>query len=136
MTSQAPPPPDPALDRIRSEIRGEARGAVDSSLGLRILTGGQTGVDTMAAVEALAAGFRPHVVFPRGYLQEDGPLTAERRQALDGAVLHQLTATAWAARTWSCVRLADAVILIDRPAAKAAARQPGRRQPSAGRCST
>jgi Circularly permutated YpsA SLOG family len=58
-------------------------------------------------------GLPVHVVFPRGFGQEDGPLTAERRAKLDGAVLHELASTGFAQRTWTCVSLADAVLLLD-----------------------
>ncbi len=78
-----------------------------------VLTGGQTGVDTLAARAALAAGLPVHVAFPRGLRQEDGPVTPERLAGLRGAVLHELTAAEFAGRTWDCVGLADAVILID-----------------------
>ena len=80
---------------------------------LTVLTGGQTGVDTLAALAALGAGLPVHMVFPRGFRQEDGPLTAARRAALGGAVLHQLASTGFAQRTWTCVSLADAVLLVD-----------------------
>ena len=81
--------------------------------GMTVLTGGQTGVDTAAAQAALVAGLIVHVVFPRGYRQEDGPITPARRRALRGAVLHELGSPEFRDRTWTCVGLADAVILID-----------------------
>jgi hypothetical protein len=92
-----------------AELRNELRVAT----GITILTGGQTGVDTLAARAALAAGLPVHVVFPHGFGQEDGPLTEERRADLRGAVLHQLASTGFAQRTWICVGLADAVLLLD-----------------------
>jgi len=81
--------------------------------GLAVLTGGQTGVDTAAALAALRAGLPVHVAFPAGLRQEDGPLTEARRRALRGAVLHELPSATFAERTWACVSLADAVALID-----------------------
>jgi len=78
-----------------------------------VLTGGQTGVDTLAAIAALAAGLPVQVVFPRRYLQEDGPLPPDRRRALHGAVLHELDDADFRSRTWTCVGLSDAVILLD-----------------------
>ena len=80
---------------------------------MTVLTGGQTGVDTAAARIALAAGLCVHLVFPRGFRQEDGPITPARRRALRGAVLHELASPEFRDRTWTCVGLADAVILID-----------------------
>jgi hypothetical protein len=91
----------------------ELRAALRVTPGLTVLTGGQTGVDTLAARAALAAGLPVHVVFPHGFRQEDGPLTAERRAELHGAVLHQLGSIGFAQRTWTCVSLADAVLLLD-----------------------
>jgi putative molybdenum carrier protein len=70
-------------------------------------------VDTAAACIALAAGLPVHLVFPRGFRQEDGPITPARRRALRGAVLHELASPEFRERTWTCVGLADAVILID-----------------------
>jgi Circularly permutated YpsA SLOG family len=78
-----------------------------------VLTGGQTGVDTAAARAALGAGLPVHLVFPRGFRQEDGPLTTARRRGLHGAVLHELASGEFAHRTRTCVYLSDAVILID-----------------------
>ncbi|HEX5188320.1 MAG TPA: putative molybdenum carrier protein [Streptosporangiaceae bacterium] len=92
-----------------AELRAELR----LTSGITVLTGGQTGVDTLAARAALAAGLPVHVVFPRGFRQEDGPLTPERRAGLRGAVLHELASTGFAPRTRACVRLADAVLLFD-----------------------
>src|SRR5260221_12721749 len=80
---------------------------------MTVLTGGQTGVDTAAARAALVAGLVVHVVFPCGYRQEDGPITPAGRRALRGAVLHELASPEFGDRTWTCVALADAVILID-----------------------
>lgn len=108
---------DPALERIRAEIRvgadGGTGGGTGGQPGRCVLTGGQTGVDTASALAALRVGLVTHVVFPHGFRQEDGPLTAARRRRLRGAALHELESPEFAARTWSCVRLADAVVLID-----------------------
>lgn len=81
--------------------------------GLSVLTGGQTGVDTLAAQAALGAGLSVHLVFPRGYQQEDGPLTPVRRERLTGANVHQLRTASFRSRTWACVALADIVLLLD-----------------------
>jgi hypothetical protein len=78
-----------------------------------VLTGGQTGVDTLAALAALRAGLPVHLIFPKGYLQEDGPLTASRRRALSGASLHALDSGSFRYRTQAAVYLCDAVILLD-----------------------
>ncbi|MDR2986205.1 MAG: putative molybdenum carrier protein [Nocardiopsaceae bacterium] len=91
------------------ELRAELR----LTPAITVLTGGQTGVDTLAARAALSVGMPVHMVFPHGFRQEDGPLTAERRAELHGAVLHQLASSGFAQRTWTCVSLADAVLLID-----------------------
>jgi hypothetical protein len=91
----------------------DLREAIRRTPGTCVLTGGQTGVDTIAARAALRAGLPVHLVFPAGFRQEDGPLTAARRRALSGAMLHELDSAAFRDRTWTCVNLADAVILID-----------------------
>ncbi|MGN6795876.1 MAG: YpsA SLOG family protein [Streptosporangiaceae bacterium] len=91
----------------------ELRAGLRVSPGITVLTGGQTGVDTLAARAALDVGLPVHMVFPHGFRQEDGPLTVERRAELHGAVLHQLASTGFAQRTWTCVSLADAVLLLD-----------------------
>ena len=89
------------------------RGQVRAASGLTVLTGGQTGVDTYAAVAALHAGLPVHLVLPSGYRQEDGPLTPSRRRRFAGAVLHELSSDSFRYRTWTCAYLADAVLLLD-----------------------
>jgi hypothetical protein len=114
-----PAPPDQGpLDREPEdwESLGTARAlrrVVRGSPGLVVLTGGQTGVDTAAALAALSAGLAVHLVFPRGFLQEDGPITASRRRQLHGALVHELASPEFRDRTWTSVGLSDAVILID-----------------------
>lgn len=89
------------------------RGLVRTAAGLTVLTGGQTGVDTYAALAALRADLTVHLVFPAGYRQEDGPLTPARRRRLAGATLHELPSASFRYRTWTCAYLADAVLLLD-----------------------
>jgi Circularly permutated YpsA SLOG family len=98
---------------LSADLGTDLRAGLRSGPGITILTGGQTGVDTLAAQAALEAGLPVHLVFPRGFRQEDGPLTSARRRALRGAALHELTSAEFGHRTWTCVGLADAVILID-----------------------
>jgi hypothetical protein len=99
--------PDPAQDeRLLPRL-------VRSQPGMAVLTGGQTGVDTLAARAALRAGLPVHLIFPRGYRQEDGSLTASRRRALSGATLHSLSSDSFRYRTWTSVYLCDVVILLD-----------------------
>ena len=102
MTSPRSSALDPAL-----------RDALRLAPAVTILTGGQTGVDTLAARAALGAGLPVHMVFPRGFRQEDGALTPARRASLGGAALHQLASAGFAQRSWTCVSLADAVLLLD-----------------------
>jgi hypothetical protein len=89
------------------------RGQLHAGPGLVVLTGGQTGVDSYAARAALEAGLSVHLVFPAGLRQEDGPLTEARRRRLAGAVAHELPSASFRFRTWSCVFLADVVLLLD-----------------------
>jgi hypothetical protein len=95
------------------ESNADLREAIRRTPGTSVLTGGQTGVDTFVARGALRAGLPVHLVFPTGFRQEDGPLTAARRRALSGATLHELDSAGFRNRTWTCVNLSDAVILID-----------------------
>ncbi|HEX9033646.1 MAG TPA: putative molybdenum carrier protein [Streptosporangiaceae bacterium] len=103
----------PAGSEPGSATEGELRAELARTPGICVLTGGQTGVDTMAAEAALKAGLPVHLVFPLGFLQEDGPITPARRGALRGASFHQMASPDFAVRTRTCVSLADAVILID-----------------------
>jgi len=89
------------------------RGLVRAAPGLTVLTGGQTGVDTYAALAALQAGLTVHLVFPAGYRQEDGSLTPARHRRFAGAILHELPSASFRYRTWTCAYLADAVLLLD-----------------------
>lgn len=91
----------------------ELRALIRAAPGLTVLTGGQTGVDTYAAQAALRAGLPVHLVYPQGYRQEDGALTPARRRRLSGAVLHELGSASFRYRTWTCVYLADVVVLLD-----------------------
>jgi len=78
-----------------------------------VVTGGQTGVDTYAALAALRAGLPVHLVYPAGYRQEDGNLTPARRRRLGTAWLHELGSASFRYRTWTCAYLADVVVLLD-----------------------
>jgi hypothetical protein len=109
---------------LRQHIRGTA--------GLTIVTGGQTGVDTYAALAALRAGLPVQVVFPAGFRQEDGNLTPARRRRLRGAELHTLTSASFRYRTWTCVYISDAVLLLD-PAGGSGCRDTARAAHSLGR---
>lgn len=128
----SPPRPTSAGSEPGPAAERELRAELARTPGLCILTGGQTGVDTMAAAAALDAGLPVHLVFPRGFLQEDGPLTPARRRALRGATLHEMASPEFADRTRMCVYLADAVILID-PAGGDGCQETVRAAESAGR---
>lgn len=111
--AEAATPPAPswagASARWERQLRGEVRGTP----GVSVLTGGQTGVDTAAALAALRVGLVVHLVFPQGFRQEDGPITASRRRRLRGARMHELMSDEFRYRTWTAVYLSDAVVLID-----------------------
>lgn len=100
--------------------------------GLVVLTGGQTGVDTEAAVAALRAGLSVQLVFPRGLRQEDGRLTTARRRQFAGAAMHELGSASFRYRTWTCAYLADAVLLLD-PAGGSGCRETARAARKLGR---
>ena len=115
-----PGPPEPAPDDLpprgwRPAAAAEPllATAVRAGPELRVLTGGQTGVDLTAALAALAAGLPAHLVYPRGLRIEDGSLSRRLRDRLRGARIHELGSAEFTDRTWTCVDLADAAILID-----------------------
>jgi hypothetical protein len=97
-----------------------------------VLTGGQTGVDTEAALAALRAGLNVQLVFPRGLRQEDGSLTTARRRQFGSAAVHELSSASFRYRTWTCAYLADAVLLID-PAGGSGCRETARAARKLGR---
>jgi Circularly permutated YpsA SLOG family len=122
--------------RIGAESGGGEETALRSRLsatsGLTVLTGGQTGVDTFAAQAALRAGLAVNLVFPLGLRQEDGGLTAARQRRLSGAAIHELGSASFRRRTWTCVGVADAVLLLD-PAGGAGCRETVRAARAIGR---
>ena len=115
-----------------TEAESQLRRVVRATAGLTIVTGGQTGVDSHAAHAALAAGLPVHVVFPAGLRQEDGPLTPARRRRLAGVQLHELGPDGFDYRTWTCVYVSDAVLLLD-PAGGAGCQETARAARSLGR---
>lgn len=128
-------PPYPDSVTRAGDTSADERGLrhlVRSTPGLAVLTGGQTGVDTLAARAALRADLPVHLVFPKGYRQEDGNLTRSRRRALTGASLHALSSASFRYRTWTAVYLADAVILLD-PAGGAGCQETARAASRLGR---
>jgi predicted Rossmann-fold nucleotide-binding protein len=109
---------------LRQQLRATA--------GLTVLTGGQTGVDTIAARAALRAGLSVHLLFPLGLRQEDGRLSPTRRRRLAGASIDELASASFRHRTWTCADLADTVILLD-PAGGAGCRETARAAAALGR---
>jgi hypothetical protein len=105
---------------------------VRAAPGLTVLTGGQTGVDTSAALAALRAGLAVQLVFPRGLRQEDGSLTAAGIRKFAGAATHELGSASFRYRTWTCAYLADAVLLLD-PAGGSGCRETARAARKLGR---
>jgi len=118
--------------QTRAAAERQLRHLLRSEPGLTVLSGGQTGVDTYAALAALRAGLGVHLVFPADYRQEDGALTPARRRQLSGAALHDLSSASFRHRTWTCVYLADAVVLLD-PAGGTGCRETARAARMIGR---
>lgn len=106
--------------------------AVRAAAGVTVLTGGQTGVDTLAAAAAVRAGLTVHLLMPLGLRREDGRLTAARRRPFAGATVHELGSGSYRYRTWTCAYLADAVVLLD-PAGGAGCRETARAAGALGR---
>lgn len=89
-----------------AKLPAEEKGAATRpSQGLRIISGGQTGVDRAALDTALALGLPCGGFCPRGRRAEDGPIP-ERYP------LVEMASTAYAARTWANVRQADATLVL------------------------
>ena len=118
----ARPSVDPDLNRLLPLDKGRQSQRADDgrlfqtvrrSPGVTILSGGQTGVDSLGAQAALGSGLPVHLIFPRGLRQEDGPLTIARRELLAGGRVHELGSASFRFRTWACVYLCDAVVLLD-----------------------
>ncbi len=114
------------------DVEAHLRRDVHASAGITIVTGGQTGVDTDAALAAQRSGLPVHLIFPAGFRQEDGSLTPSRRAELTGAVLHELPSTSFRYRTWTCVYVSDAVLLLD-PAGGSGCRETARAARQLGR---
>ncbi len=117
---------------MQREQEAGLRRTVRAGAGLVILTGGQTGVDTYAALAALRAGLSVHLVFPAGFRQEDRSLTPARRRRLAGACFHELSSASFRYRTWTGAYLADAVLLLD-PAGGTGCRETARAAQRLGR---
>jgi hypothetical protein len=126
--------PVPALTPAddSAEQAAELRRLISTGPGVVVVTGGQTGVDTEAAVTALRAGLPVHLVFPHGWQQEDGPMTAARKRRMAGASFHQLASADFANRTRTAVAVADSVVLLD-PAGGDGCRQTARAAAQFGR---
>lgn len=95
--------------RSPSSTEGRLIASVHRSPGLAVLTGGQTGVDELAAAASASAAIPTHVVMPQGGRRETGAFAA----AGPTVRVHQLASPSYRYRTWACVYASDAVILID-----------------------
>lgn len=82
------------------------------SPGIVLITGGQTGVDQLAAEEARRSKLPVHLVLPKGGRTESGRLSTTARN-LAGCRLWELESRSYRYRTWATVYFSDAVILID-----------------------
>ncbi len=111
---------------------GALRGLVRAATGLTVLTGGQTGVDTYAAVAGHACRLGRSSRLPPRLPAGGRPLSDARRRRLRGAILHELSSPSFRYRTWTCAYLADAVLLLD-PAGGAGCRETARAATRLGR---
>ncbi len=102
--------------RSPSGSEGALIAVVHRSPGLAVLTGGQTGVDELAAAAAASAAIATHVIMPRDGRREPGgePGAASVVNAAGATVrVHELASPSYRYRTWACVYASDAVILLD-----------------------
>lgn len=81
---------------------------------MRVISGGQTGVDTGALVAAERTGYSWQAILPRGGRREDGPLPSVDflRGGVYGKPAVMLRSASYGARTRYVVKSADAVLLI------------------------
>ena len=80
--------------------------------GIRIISGGQTGVDTGALDSARTLGLPRLAVFPKGFKRED---KISKQQAWLKECAEELPRGDYAARTKYCVNKAFAVLIIPSP---------------------
>lgn len=104
----------PDIGRI-SPLGDEGRvfHCVRCSPGLTVVSGGQTGAESVAIQEAVKLGLPVHAIMPKGLRQESGPMTARQAARLGNFRVHELGSESFRYRTWATVYAADAVVLLD-----------------------
>lgn len=100
--------------RSLREDEGDIFSSVRTSPGVTVLTGGQTGIDTLAAKAAIGCGLPVHAIFPKNFRQEGGVLSEDKKGFWKAARLYELGSPSFRYRTWSSVYMSDGVILADR----------------------
>ncbi|MDQ4031930.1 MAG: putative molybdenum carrier protein [Actinomycetota bacterium] len=77
------------------------------------MTGGQTGIDSIALDESSRVGLPTHAILPMGLRREDG--VADRVELERGGAVrvHELGSSSFRYRTWASVYTADVVVLLD-----------------------
>jgi putative molybdenum carrier protein/ATP phosphoribosyltransferase len=102
-----------AIDRSSSS-RDEGRlfDRVRLTPGTTVLTGGQTGVETLALAHATALGYPSFAIMPQGRRTERGEHDADPARTGD-AVVVELGSPRFRYRTWATAYLADATLLWD-----------------------
>ncbi|WP_272028152.1 PfkB family carbohydrate kinase [Kocuria rosea] len=105
----------PDIERSSTSTTEGLIGAdVLASPGVVLVTGGQTGVDSLAASLGNGLGLPVHVVAPRGFRTEEGCMGKNNAfRAFPGARLHELCSDSFRFRTWATVHYCEGVILVD-----------------------
>ena len=84
-----------------------------TSPGVTLVSGGQTGVDSLVGTAAASVGLPVHYVFPAGFRTERGRLAASDRHHLGRLRCHQLDAESFRYRTWATVYFSDAALVLN-----------------------
>ncbi len=93
-------------------LEGALYEGIRTSPGISILSGGQTGVDQLAAAAARRLELPVHMVLPKGWRTEDGTLN-RACLALGGSRFWELESESYRYRTWATAYFADAIVLVD-----------------------
>ena len=86
---------------------------IRKSPGVAVVTGGQTGIEWLAASAASRSGLPVHLVMPKGLRRETGDLTALDIAEMERVRFHELGSRSFRFRTWASVYVADSVLLVD-----------------------
>jgi sugar/nucleoside kinase (ribokinase family) len=103
----------PLTDRTSgADDEGRFFERVRNAPALVVISGGQTGIDTLALRHASRLGLPSFAVMPRGRLTESGP-ASEAELAAHRATVLELGSPSFRFRTWASAYVADATLVWD-----------------------